>query len=322
MVNLSCSAIWSNSGSAPEPAWLVCPNRLWPGLTCAGPFSAPPPSSPPACTEAVASLWAESPLPASAPCYSAYQRPGHRQRTNRSCSAPDARRYLGCVKRRYLSLQPGDQLLQPLLLLGLLQQGVLQLVHPHLGIVAQLLVEAQLGCSLCGCLKDFSQLKSTVIQYKPTAYTYFKWIECQFKLLQSTSDSSLRTLLLSSDICLSLVPLLTCSSSSCRSVSHNFSDISLTCSVCFSRFSWNQNHTDQSTVGAVVLSWTGNKGFRHECTSASWILFFSDCCRKLKAYSWVLASTIISRASFTSLCTRQAHQPAGEDTHWHCNLRR
>ena len=42
-----------------------------------------------------------------------------------------------------------------------------------------------------------------------------------------------------------------------------------------------------------------------QSTSASWILFWRDCWRKLKAYSWVLASTITSRASFTSICTEQ-----------------
>lgn len=40
-------------------------------------------------------------------------------------------------------------------------------------------------------------------------------------------------------------------------------------------------------------------------TSASWIRFLSDCSRKLKAYSWVLASTITSLACFTSICVAQ-----------------
>lgn len=40
-------------------------------------------------------------------------------------------------------------------------------------------------------------------------------------------------------------------------------------------------------------------------TSASWIRFLSDCSRKLKAYSWVLASTITSLACFTSICIAQ-----------------
>lgn len=44
-------------------------------------------------------------------------------------------------------------------------------------------------------------------------------------------------------------------------------------------------------------------------TSASWIRFLSDCSRKLKAYSWVLASTITSLACFTSICVAQQVSP-------------
>lgn len=62
-------------GSVPEPASVVWPGRLSPGLICAAPCGGRPLSSPPAYTEAAASLSAGSPPPVTAPYQSAYQRP-------------------------------------------------------------------------------------------------------------------------------------------------------------------------------------------------------------------------------------------------------
>lgn len=66
-----------------------------------------------------------------------------------------------------------------------------------------------------------------------------------------TSVSSLKMVLLSSDVFLSLVSLCTSSSSSCLSVIHNFSDRVWACCVCFSRFSWTQHNTHSSKVYTV-----------------------------------------------------------------------
>lgn len=60
-----------------------------------------------------------------------------------------------------------------------------------------------------------------------------------------TSVSSLRMVLLSSDVFLSLVSLSTSSSSSCLSANHSFSDRLWAYCVCLSRLSWTHTHTHQ-----------------------------------------------------------------------------
>lgn len=60
----------------------------------------------------------------------------------------------------YLSLQSADEDLLSLQLLLLLQQRLLQLLHPQLAVLAQLLLQAQLGSSLRGRLQGLPQLQT------------------------------------------------------------------------------------------------------------------------------------------------------------------
>ena len=60
--------------------------------------------------------------------------------------------------RTDLSLQPADDQLDPLQLLALLQQALLQLLHPQLGVGPQLLLQAQLCRGLGGHLHSVPEL--------------------------------------------------------------------------------------------------------------------------------------------------------------------
>lgn len=62
----------------------------------------------------------------------------------------------------YLSLQFGHEGLQFLHFLFLLQQGLLQLVQPHLGILTQLLLQVHLCVSLSGCCHGLTQLEMDI----------------------------------------------------------------------------------------------------------------------------------------------------------------
>lgn len=60
----------------------------------------------------------------------------------------------------YLSLQSADEDLLSLQLLLLLQQRLLQLLHPQLAVLTQLLLQAQLSSSLRGRLQGLPQLQT------------------------------------------------------------------------------------------------------------------------------------------------------------------
>lgn len=63
---------------------------------------------------------------------------------------------------KYLSLQFGHKDLQFLHFLLLLQQGLLQLVHPHLGILTQLLLQVHICISLSGYRHGLTQLERDI----------------------------------------------------------------------------------------------------------------------------------------------------------------
>lgn len=69
----------------------------------------------------------------------------------------------------YLSLQSADEDLLSLQLLLLLQQRLLQFLHPQLAVLTQLLLQAQLGSSLRGRLQGLPQLQTCAHTHTFTA---------------------------------------------------------------------------------------------------------------------------------------------------------
>lgn len=122
-----------------------------------------------------------------------------------------------------------------------------------------------------------------------------------------TSVSSLRTVALSSDVFLSLVPFSISSSSNCLSASHSLSDRSWARCVCFSRLSWTttnfwvvRQHTElQCCVHFVTAhrpnvslccdqntEWSNWMFFRALFITWSWnvfLLFLSTCLNCLRS---------------------------------------